>query len=1199
MNISGLILANLTIQGCGLYGETLQNATSTLGEILALWFVMAPEIRVALFLGHCQDLTMTNVIVTDTRGLGMLAINIIGDSIISNTNFTHNTRPTCIPGDPVYPFDITPEVLNQTEGGAYFLYHDYLNDTSFDSKNHSLLISNSYFAHNSDCSYSTLTHLNYRYIEDGVNRFTIGAAGGLSILYGHSKYSISAQVEFSTFYRNDARYGAGAYVGSFIDFLLPNSVVFSNCSFVENGQASIAYENGFSSAYCRSGAGLGIFTDLFKPSNLYKPISNVQNISIFAIDTTFVGNEAEIEGGGVFAYSLVHSPHRVYSLLLQDYFSIEWKMDSCVFYNNKARLNSAAAFNQRIFHSVDGNVILYLKSITVHGNGYNKTFVGDETISSIISVNSVFTQFRGTSQFTNNYATALRIVSAFIYAMSESELVFERNVGQRGGAMFFEGDSPGFFVSSNVRLIFRENVALVEGGALYVGSPLYPTSSLQPLNYFGCLIGTPPFSNLSFFSSGSTFEFYSNLAPIGSVIFGETLEVCPWIEDRLNEGSDFFLTLYNNFNSTFVFDEVPVGVDQVSTVAASISVSVQEEVFPGEVVDLQINVFDKFGSEIFAVVSSEVPEFSFINSKLTGSRYWYTGSGTPTLWITGAQNQTVEVAFFTYINIVRTSVQIKLLSCPAGFEFHDGACECSPKLFIAQHSHHSLDEDSEVVTCDDLSISITTEPGYWLGVEPYLIDTINSSDLIVHECHVDYCRENTTFRPPDYDAQCGNDSYRTGVLCGACLTSEGYSVVLGSNECRRCSNYSLFLIPLFAVLGIGLFLAIAFLEFTIDKGWLSSVLFYCNIISIYSHSAFSSYSIVHFLLIPVHLLSLEVGFSLCFFDGMTALFRTAIQFAFPTYLILLMLIFRLLAQRYSLSCYFHPAKAFVTIIVMSFVSLLNTCIEILAAHDIVTAGGVRTIRWLIDPNLLYFRGWHALLGVIALAMLIGYLIPLPLALSFPSFVYKVKKTAKPFFDAIYAPYEDKYRFWIGVRLITRALVIVSVKFFTVPISLVVNLMILLTIIHVQTSILPFKSKWLGIVDSYLMINAAVLYIGNLFKITAAPQFANADLLYTSLFLAIAYVVIAAIFGYHIDSRFPVIREKLMKKIQSLKGRSDTEETRVEQTPEVVSTPSVSFLTSLPVEQPVELQRMRRIAGSEDDLVSDSANYRDSILDTFP
>lgn len=176
--------------------------------------------------------------------------------------------------------------------------------------------------------------------------------------------------------------------------------------------------------------------------------------------------------------------------------------------------------------------------------------------------------------------------------------------------------------------------------------------------------------------------------------------------------------------------------------------------------------------------------------------------------------------------------------------------------------------------------------------------------------------------------------------------------------------------------------------------------------------------------------------------------------------------------------------------------------------------------------------------------------------------------------------------------------IVSVKFFTVPISLVVNLMILFTIIHVQTSILPFKSKWLGIVDSYLMINAAVLYIGNLFKITAAPQFANADLLYTSLFLGIAYVVIAAIFGYHIDSRFPVIREKLMKKIQSLMGRSDTEETRVEQTPEVVSTPSVSFLTSLPVEQPVELQCMRRIAGSED-LVSDSANYRDSILDTFP
>lgn len=603
-------------------------------------------------------------------------------------------------------------------------------------------------------------------------------------------------------------------------------------------------------------------------------------------------------------------------------------------------------------------------------------------------------------------------------------------------------------------------------------------------------------------------------------------------------------------------------------------------------------------------VSSEVLESPDITSKLSGSRYFYTGSGTPTLQIFGAENRTIEVLFFTFINMIHTSVQIRLLTCPVGFDFHDGHCECSAEVFEAGHSHHSYDVDSEVVLCDDPSITITTGSGYWIGVESHLTNTASSDDIIVHECHVDYCSGNATFRPPDYDTQCGNDSHRTGTLCGACSSSEGYSVVLGSSKCRKCSNYYLFLIPLFAVLGVLLFLAIAFLEFTVDKGWLYAVLFYCNIISIYSHSVFAASSIVHFLLIPVHFLSLEIGFSLCFFDGMTALSRVAIQFAFPLYLYLLMLIFWILAQRYSLSCYFSPAKAFVTIMILSFVSLLNTCIEILAAHDIVTVGGIRSVRWLIDPNVLYFRGWHGLLGVIALVMLLGYLIPFPLSLSCPALVYKARKTAKPFFDAFYGPYKDRYRFWIGIRLITRALVIVAVKFFPVSISLVINLVILLTILHIQTSIQPYKTRLLGIVDSYLIINAAILYVGSLFNTSSSsPHFVAGDLIFSCLFLGIAYVVIAAIFGYHIDRRFPALREKLTKKMRKIWSliRSDVRDVKgVAQTPSEEDNnpfPSTTFLTSLPNEQPIELRAMR-LPRTIDMPTSDSSNYRDSILDTL-
>lgn len=182
--------------------------------------------------------------------------------------------------------------------------------------------------------------------------------------------------------------------------------------------------------------------------------------------------------------------------------------------------------------------------------------------------------------------------------------------------------------------------------------------------------------------------------------------------------------------------------------------------------------------------------------------------------------------------------------------------------------------------------------------------------------------------------------------------------------------------------------------------------------------------------------------------------------------------------------------------------------------------------------------------------------------------------------------------------------IVAVKFFPVSISLVINLVILLTILHIQTSIQPYKTRLLGIVDSYLIINAAILYVGSLFNTSSSsPHFVAGDLIFSCLFLGIAYVVIAAIFGYHIDRRFPALREKLTKKMRKIWSliRSDVRDVKgVAQTPSEEDNnpfPSTTFLTSLPNEQPIELRAMR-LPRTIDMPTSDSSNYRDSILDTL-
>ena len=87
------------------------------------------------------------------------------------------------------------------------------------------------------------------------------------------------------------------------------------------------------------------------------------------------------------------------------------------------------------------------------------------------------------------------------------------------------------------------------------------------------------------------------------------------------------------------------------------------------------------------------------------------------------------------------------------------------------------------------------------------------------------------------------------------------SALLGSNSCWKCSDYFLLLIPIFGLAGILLFVTIALLGFTIDKGWINIVLFYCNFLSLRgSVVLMSGYSgSMDILFVPSSLISLQLG----------------------------------------------------------------------------------------------------------------------------------------------------------------------------------------------------------------------------------------------------------------------------------------------------------------------------------------------------
>ena len=67
INVSHLTIRNITIEGCGFTGSD-ENTINTLNDAVNIFYVIPPVIRIGLLLGHCESLTIEQVIVKNIPG---------------------------------------------------------------------------------------------------------------------------------------------------------------------------------------------------------------------------------------------------------------------------------------------------------------------------------------------------------------------------------------------------------------------------------------------------------------------------------------------------------------------------------------------------------------------------------------------------------------------------------------------------------------------------------------------------------------------------------------------------------------------------------------------------------------------------------------------------------------------------------------------------------------------------------------------------------------------------------------------------------------------------------------------------------------------------------------------------------------------------------------------------------------------------
>ena len=462
------------------------------------------------------------------------------------------------------------------------------------------------------------------------------------------------------------------------------------------------------------------------------------------------------------------------------------------------------------------------------------------------------------------------------------------------------------------------------------------------------------------------------------------------------------------------------------------------------------------------------------------------------------------------------SIMADILACPIGFSDISGQCHC--EQFLANRN----------VQCNvsmASSCRFLRSGNSWFGF-------INNTQCVTGttNCPFDYCNQSVvSFDIMAPDRQCLGD--RTGILCGQCQSH--LSIMLGSNQCGTCSNWYLFMLPVFALAGIVLVAVLMFLNLSVSVGTINGLLFYANMVKLNEAFFFPNGS-VPVISQFISWLNLDLGIEVCLFDGLDGYWNTWLQFAFPAYLFLLM-VGIIVGCRYSVwlcrLCGSHAVPALATLFLMSYTKVLLAVTNALSMSQLPCNDSILTV-WSVDGNIEYGSGKHLILVVFSCVVLvIGLAYPVlvlcaPLIERYshkciPQHRWNPVAQFKPLMDAYGGPYKDKYRFWTGVTLIVRLIVTIASSFTSGRLA-IINAFIITTCVMAIFTFWFFAN---GVYKKIYLSSLEAFYLLNLFFLSSISlgfaffSLQNKQMPITTVSVCLALIVSLVTMVMHLKGTF--------------------------------------------------------------------------------
>ena len=746
---------------------------------------------------------------------------------------------------------------------------------------------------------------------------------------------------------------------------------------------------------------------------------------------------------------------------------------------------------------------IILECVTASNNEleYKKSFFSDIGLFTFENVNEVIINgsCNHPSLFNENKGSVIYTHNSKIYLNGYITFSFNQAVF---GAAFNMKDSFLHF-NDDLNMTLKNNSAQVFGGAIHIVNSYINIISRCALQ----ILTRHKITNIN------------NTAGFGgNIVYGYPIYHCLSTKrNNLIENVSYYSNFFDS-NDSLDISSIPHSLNY----CGSSSLKGYKH-YPGETIELSFSALDYAHNSVYTIVEvslmkdEKAEELVMAKSSLMNLEKFQVLNENKTnlcsvinitvfyhdeLGIWGEANSTLYVRLLSHQFNIMSTVKLNLTHCPPGFKLDHsrGVCKCSSAI---KKVFTSLSKSGS--ECDINTLTISMSPNFfspWIGIYS---DSGNIYAQVASICTLPHCMPNERVSSITFDERSGtfllkNSSnlsqtesfcrpHRKGVVCGEC--EEGYSVVFGSGDCMKCSNWWLLTIVFYAVAGPIVIFLMYSLRLTLANGVINGIIFYVqttnvNVLPIIDHLDIHNLWTSRLVYLFLSSLNLNLGFPMCFYDGMNETWMSGLYLVFPIYLLSIVVVIILLSHNsmwLSNKTSRFSVQVLITIVHISFFNLLIAAIHVIIPLKIYMDKEEEVIEqlvWINNGNVQYGSPVHILLITITLVTVSVFFIPYLTVLIGGRYFIRSSfgdKYLRAAFEAIHGPYKEKKKYWFTARLfllVTMFTVYSLISVIGVSTVCVILVFLLIFFLFVQLHLKPFKSTFINVVDSILLLNLIVL-----------------------------------------------------------------------------------------------------------------------------